>query len=71
MSLHPEMAWQLARAKLEEARSRSSLASALRAASLEREGPADTLPRRSVYASESCGRAQGSPSSPLSPSSSV
>ena len=71
MSLHPEMAWRLAQAKLEEARSRALLAPALRAASLEREEPADTVARRSVYASEPCGRAQGSPYSPLSPSSSV
>jgi hypothetical protein len=46
MSLHPEMAWQLARAKREEAQSRISHVPALRAASLEQPCQAGTLRAR-------------------------
>jgi hypothetical protein len=46
MSLHPEMAWRLARVKAEEAQSRISLAPAIREASLERQSRAGTLRAR-------------------------
>lgn len=46
MSLHPEMAWQLARRKAEEAQSRISLAPAIREASLERQSRVCTFRAR-------------------------
>jgi hypothetical protein len=46
MSLHPEMAWQLARRKAEEAQSRISLAPAIREASLERQARVVTFRAR-------------------------